>query len=60
MTEDKRSTDAGAELAPLIFDQNLHVGDTYLRQAGFRLQDSITPKLTLAVALENSQYQFSA
>jgi multidrug efflux pump subunit AcrA (membrane-fusion protein) len=33
---------------------------TYLRQAGFRLQDSITPKLTLAVALENSQYQFSA
>jgi len=60
MTEDKKSTDAGTELAPLIFDQNLHVGDTYLRQAGFRLQDSITPKLTLAVALENSQYQFSA
>jgi hypothetical protein len=60
LTEDKKATDPGSEWAPLIFDQNLHVGDTYLRQAGFRLQDSFTSKLTLAVALENSQYQFSA
>ncbi len=60
LTEDKKATDPGSEWAPLIFDQNLHVGDTYLRQAGFRLQDSFTPKLTVAVALENSQYQFSA
>ncbi len=60
LTEDKKTTDPGSEWAPLIFDQNLHVGDTYLRQAGFRLQDSFTPKLTVAVALENSQYQFSA
>ncbi|MBB5063059.1 hypothetical protein [Granulicella mallensis] len=60
LTEDKKTIDPGSEWAPLIFDQNLHVGDTYLRQAGFRLQDSFTPKLTLAVALENSQYQFSA
>jgi len=60
LTEDKKATDPGSEWAPMIFDQNLHVGDTYLRQAGFRLQDSVTPKLTVAVALENSQYQFSA
>jgi hypothetical protein len=60
LTEDKKATDPGSEWAPLIFDQNLHVGDTYLRQVGFRLQDSFTAKLTLAVALENSQYQFAA
>lgn len=44
----------------MIFDQNLHVGDTYLRQTGFRIADQVTPKITAAVALENSQYQFSA
>jgi hypothetical protein len=60
LTENKKATDAGQESAPLIFDGNLHVGYTYLRQPGFRLQAAITPKATLAVALENSQYQFSA
>ena len=37
--ENKKSTDPGQEIVPIIFDQNLHVGATYLRQAGFRLQD---------------------
>jgi hypothetical protein len=60
LTENKKATDVGQESAPLIFDGNLHVGYTYLRQPGFRLQAAITPKATLAVALENSQYQFSA
>ena len=59
-TENKKSTDAGQEALPLTFDNNAHVGFTWLRQTGFRLQDSFTPKVTLAVALENSQYQFSA
>lgn len=59
-TEDKKSTDPGQEALPLTFDNNAHVGFTWLRQTGFRLQDSLTPKVTLAVALENSQYQFSA
>jgi hypothetical protein len=60
LTENKKATDAGQESTPLIFDGNLHVGYTYLRQPGFRLQAAITSKTTLAVALENSQYQFSA
>ncbi len=60
LMENKKSTDPGQEMAPLFFDANLHVGETYIRQTGFRLQDSLTPKLTVAVALENSQYQFSA
>jgi hypothetical protein len=60
LAENKKSTDAGQEAVPLIFDQNLHVGATYLRQASFRFQDAITPKITLAAAIENSQYQFSA
>ena len=60
LTENKKSTDAWQEAVPLIFDANLHVGDTYLRQTGFRLQDAITRKLTLAMSLGNSQYQFSA
>jgi hypothetical protein len=60
LTEDKKSTDAGQEALPIFFDGNLHVGFTYVRQTAFRLQDSITPKVTVAVALENSQYQFAA
>jgi hypothetical protein len=60
LTEDKKSTDPGQESAPLIFDGNGHVGYTYVRQMGYRFQDAITPSLTLAVALENSQYQFAA
>lgn len=60
LTENKRATDAGQEAVPLLFDANLHVGDTYLRQASFRIQDAITPKVTLAMSVENSQYQFSA
>jgi uncharacterized protein YlxW (UPF0749 family) len=60
LAEDKKAADPGQEAVPLIFDQNLHVGDTYLRQTGFRFADQVTPKITAAVALESSQYQFSA
>ncbi|GGA53560.1 hypothetical protein GCM10011507_00850 [Edaphobacter acidisoli] len=60
LTENRHSTDPGTEVAPLFFDANLHVGDSYIRQTGFRVQDAVTPRLTLAAALENSQYQFSA
>lgn len=60
LTEDKKAADPGQEAVPLLFDGNLHVGDTYIRQTGFRLADQISPKITAAVALENSQYQFSA
>jgi hypothetical protein len=60
LTENKKSTDAGQEAVPIIFDANLHVGDTYIRQLAFRFQDEITPKVTAAFSLENSQYQFSA
>ncbi len=60
LTENKKSADPGQEAVPLFFDANLHVGDTYIRQAGFRLEDAVTPRVTVAVSLENSQYQFSA
>lgn len=60
LTENKKATDPGQESAPLIFDGNLHVGYTYIRQMGYRFQDTITPGVTLAVSLETSQYQFSA
>jgi hypothetical protein len=60
LTENKKAEDPGQEAVPIFFDANLHVGDTYARQPGFRLEDAFTPKLTVAVALENSQYQFSA
>jgi hypothetical protein len=36
------------------------VGFTYIRQLGFRLQGAVAPGVTAAVALENSQYQFTA
>jgi hypothetical protein len=52
--------DPNQEAVRIFFDANLHVGDTYIRQTAFRFEDAITPKLTAAVSLENSQYQFSA
>jgi hypothetical protein len=60
LTEDKKSADPNQEAVPIFFDANLHVGDTYIRQTAFRFEDAITPRLTAAVSLENSQYQFSA
>ena len=60
LTEDKKQALPGQEALPLMFDGNLHVGFTYVRQMGYRLQDVVAPGVTLAVALENSQYQFSA
>jgi hypothetical protein len=58
--EDKKSADPGQEAVPLIFDQNMHVGFTYARQLGFRVEGALTPKMTVAFSLERSQYQFSA
>jgi hypothetical protein len=60
LTEDKVAAQPGQEALPLFFDGNLHVGFTYVRQTGFRFQQAFTPAFTFAVALENSQYQFSA
>lgn len=60
LTEDKKGAQPGQEALPLAFDYNYNVGFTYLRQPGFRLQTTLTPQVTLAIALENSQYQFSA
>jgi hypothetical protein len=60
LTEDRKSEDPNQEAVPLFFDGNLHVGDTYIRQTAFRYENAISPKLTAAVSLENSQYQFSA
>lgn len=60
LTEDKKRALPGQEALPLFFDGNLHVGDTYIRQAGFRFQEAITPLITFALGVENSQYQFSA
>jgi hypothetical protein len=60
LTEDRKAMDAGQEMVPIFFDGNLHVGDTYIRQPGFRIQGAITSKLMVAASLENSQYQFSA
>ncbi len=60
LTEDKKGALAGQEVVPIIFDGNLHVGFTYLRQVGFRAQERFRPGVTAAVALENAQYQFSA
>lgn len=60
LTENKKGASPGQEAVPMFFDANLHVGYTYLRQPAFRLQEAFTPAFTLAVSLENSQYQFSA
>ncbi len=60
LTENKKQALPGQEAVPLMFDGNVHVGYTYIRQLGYRVQDVIAPGVTVAVALESSQYQFSA
>ncbi len=60
LTEDKKQAQPGQEAVPMIFDGNVHVGYTYIRQMGYRVQYAFTPKAAVAIALENSQYQFSA
>jgi len=60
LSEDKKAASPGQEALPLFFDGNLHVGYTYVRQAGFRVQEAFTPSFTLAASVENSQYQFAA
>jgi len=60
LTEDKKGATPGQENFPLFFDANYHVGFTYSRQPAFRYERVLSPNLTLAASLENSQYQFSA
>lgn len=60
LTENKRAATPGQEAFPLFFDANLHVGYSYARQMGFRVERALTPTVTLAAALENSQDQFNA
>ncbi|MDE1154475.1 MAG: hypothetical protein PW735_01965 [Acidobacteriaceae bacterium] len=59
-TENKKAALAGQEALPLTIDNNFNVGTTWLRQMGYRVQHEFTPAVTLAVSLENAQYQFSA
>jgi hypothetical protein len=61
-TENKPGTanDPNKEDIPSTFDNNPSVGFTWLRQPGYRIAFQATPKLSVAAALENSQYQFSA
>ena len=62
LTENKPGTanDPNKEDIPSTFDNNASVGFTWLRQPGYRFAFQVTPKLSIAAALENSQYQFSA
>lgn len=60
LTEDKFAANPGQENLPLFFDGDTHVGFTYVRQTGLRIQEAFTPKFALAASVENSQYQFSA
>ncbi|MDE1162221.1 MAG: hypothetical protein PW792_09795 [Acidobacteriaceae bacterium] len=59
-TENKKGALAGQEALPMTIDNNFNVGTTWLRQMGYRAQYRVTDKITLAAALENSQYQYSA
>jgi TolA-binding protein len=60
LTEDKKAALPGQEALPINFDANPHVGFTYVRQTAFRAQETLAPGVNVAIALEGSQYQFSA
>ena len=60
LTETKKSTDARTENLPMTVDPQYHVGFSWTRQPGVRLQQKFDNGLTLAMSLEEGQNLFSA
>ncbi|CAN5653377.1 hypothetical protein BH10ACI4_BH10ACI4_03410 [soil metagenome] len=60
VTETKRSTDARTENLPMTVDPQYHVGFSWTRQPGVRVQQKFGNGLTVAASLEEGQDLFSA
>lgn len=58
--ENKKHAAVGQEALPLVFDGNMHVGFSYVRQTSFRAEVAVAPSFTVAASAENSQFQFAA
>ena len=59
VTETKKGTDNRTEVLPMTIDAQYHVGFSWARQPGVRIQQKLG-MATVAVALENAQNIFSA
>jgi hypothetical protein len=60
VTETKKSTDNRTENLPMTVDPQYHVGFSWARQAGVRIQQRFGSGLTVAMSLEEAQNLFSA
>ena len=60
VTETKKSTNNAMENLPMTIDPQYHVGFSWARQYGLRLQQTIGKKATIALGLEQAQTIFSA
>lgn len=59
VTETKKGTDNRTENLPMVIDAQYHVGFSWARQPGVRIQQKLG-MTTVAIALENAQNIFSA
>jgi hypothetical protein len=60
VTETKKSTDNRTENLPMTVDPQYHVGFSWARQPGVRIQQRFGNGVTVAMALEEGQNLFSA
>ncbi len=60
VTETARSTDNRTEVLPNTVDPQYHVGFSWARQYGVRLQQILNPLVTVAMSVEGSQTTFAA
>ncbi len=60
VTETKVATDNRTEVLPNTVDPQYHVGFSWARQYGVRIQQKFSPKFTMAMSLEEAQTIFSA
>ncbi len=60
VTETKHSTDNRTEVLPATVDSQYHVGFSWERQPGIRVQQSFGKGFTAAMSLEQAEYIYSA
>jgi len=59
VTENKKGIAAGNEVVPQLVDAEFHVGYSWARQYGLRVAQQLTPAVTVAASVEESQILFS-
>jgi hypothetical protein len=60
VAETKKGAGPGGEVSPQLVDAAYHVGFSWARQYGLRVSQQVTPTVTVAASVEESQIMFSS